>query len=179
MSMPQQPDNRVYVKGLDPQYTRWIQDPDSYLTRLELDLRGLAPVTQDDGTTKFLQFQEPKLNEDGIRTILTQLRPILSPNVYMSYVSKDRVYTNIGEIMLDINDLLHFNRKTFEIKSLHEVDEISMLCGNYVEYAILRAREGAERDTVAQINPENREMFDPNMQQGSILSAIWPFGRRR
>lgn len=167
---------RLYPRGLEAQYVRWIQSTETYLQRLEMDLRGLAMVKNEDGTTEIIRYQEPMLNEAGIRSVLTQLRPILSPNLYMSDISKDRVYDLIGENMLDIHDLLTFNRKEFNIKSLHDIDEILTIIGNYVEPAFLRARGGAERNVVSQMNPEH-DQKNVTPGGGGFFNTLWNFKR--
>lgn len=149
-----------------------LTNPESQLYKLELSLRGLRE--KEDG--ELIPVGEPKINDEGINTILGIIQSSVSQNTFMSNLEKKELPALTMFLADTVAKSLMMNRERFGIKNAVVRDEIFYIVVNTAYIAMKRPFEQGERKFWGRVQQDIRTEIVGGQKQGSgILSAINPF----
>ena len=143
--------------------TMWIEQSDDLIEQLEHDLRGDAYNAEED---KWGRGDRPQLNDRGIRSVISIVRPIISKNTFLSNINEDDVFRVCKSTQRKAARLLFKNAEKFEIQTGHH-ETIQEIINNYVEFAVRRAMDQGEREFLSKSTQESR-IIQPSQQQGGL-----------
>jgi hypothetical protein len=140
---------------------------DDHLFRFELFLRGkkITQVADENGVLKPIEVNagEPKLNEEGVQSILGFVSAIVStPNV-MGNIDDFRFGNFLYRTRIDISNTLLYNVVNWEVKENYMSYIVDMAMST-VELFVSRTIDNGERDSLSNTvriseNSKSQEQF--------------------
>lgn len=118
-----------------------LTSPEDELYMLELELRSMT--LDKDGNPK--QIGEPLLNEEGIRSILFQIRAAMSRVVIMSNLTEKFVADGTIYLAESLAKDLMMNRDKYEITNTMTRTKIYRLCNMTINTVLKRSQDEGER----------------------------------
>lgn len=159
--------------------TRWQQDMEDQITSAIHDLRNevlidgeWVPQTEiigieDNGEPMYGQYS-PKMNEYGIRSFVSSLRPLLSRNLMMSNYDEQKILNKLrGSVSTFILDLM----KNYNLYGVRKQDMSAIIRSfrNHSEPAHYRALNNGERsylNTIHKSVEAKTETIQPEKKKG-------------
>jgi hypothetical protein len=125
--------------------TRYFEDFEQDLQRLEHHLRGEQLVVNDKNEIEYVQRRRPFLNESGINDIMATLRMTLSKNTTLSNLENNIIYRVGKYTARAVRRKLFLNAKHYDL-SAADFCTIMLWVNFTVMMALQRAYQGKERD---------------------------------
>jgi len=149
-----------------------MTDPSSELHRLELTLRNMTV----DQSGKYVPIGgkewKPLLNEEGIRSCLGNVEPIVTRNTIMGHISDEE----IGNIMMGLSDTiiidLMVNAKQYQIVNIATRTKILHACETLAFLTLKRAESGGERRFLKGTQQEVTYRTEQNIQKKGIFARL-------
>ncbi len=146
-----------------------------FLVQLQLDLSGLRYNEKDK---KYEKVDEPLMDLECIRKLVNLLRSILFLNTPMTNLDEDRIKMSISAIQKSLDRLL------FEFGYEHGVNVsilwyISRTCGQQIENALYRSKDGLERQLRASNISVQSQQKEQREEEKKKVSIFPNFFRRK
>ena len=163
----QLPNNQVeYVSqrtnGLENDSSIKIRlDVSEVIQEIEFYLRGLEVNYYKDTDTNIVDSRvvpmgEKKLNDIGIKAILSKARAIINKAVVMGNLTYEQWLEQIKSIRIEFVMLLYINFHYWGVKWDYDIVEITDMCLNCIEPLLTRTIDNKEREGYSNISTSER-----------------------
>lgn len=125
----------------DPQQTRWQLEVIDILADLEHDLKG---EVWDSDTSKYKQVGEPRVNEIGLRDLMSFVRTHVNKVSFLTNLNEDDVNQICQEARVDLAELLLFNWQEYKIEKTNLNTLVEMI-DHFIFLALMRSKDEGER----------------------------------
>lgn len=143
-----------------------------FLIHLQQDLTGLR---YNEKTRKIEKVHEELMPIQCTRQLMNLLRAILFLNTPMTNLDEDRVKMSITAIQKSLDRML-FNFAYFDKVDVTTIWYLSRTCGQQIENALFRAKDGIERQlraTNINVQSQQRPMEEQEKKKKSIFPTFW------
>ena len=162
--------------------TRWQLDLDEVINELELSLKGMV---FDPSRKRWVQRYKPRANEEGISSVMTEVRSRLNKNFILTNLED----SDIKRIMIEINtaiiNKIILCRKEMGIDKT-DIESIVDMIDHAVFATLKRAEKGHTLHAIStitrryeQVSTQQRDQNQDNgggRRSGSFLSLFTPGG---
>ena len=143
-------------------------NPEKLIIELKLTLKGQR---FDEEKGIIIQEGNPLMNDLGIGRMISSVRGIVNQNTIMSSLKESMIFKIMDEFCSDIIDDLTLNWKEYGIKYKTDLDRIEGTCKRMAFLALMRCREGGERNFLGRTTVESistAQRFNPQKKE-----SVW------